>query len=416
MSQSVIEIKNLSKKYRIDHYGKNKQNTIWDAISNTIKNPASLFTGDRAEHEAFWALKGVNLTINKGDVVGIVGRNGSGKSTMLKILSQIVEPTTGVVKMNGRVASLLEVGTGFHPELTGRENIYFNGSILGMSRKEINSKFNDIVEFSEIEQFLDTPVKFYSSGMYVKLAFSVAAHLDPDILIVDEVLAVGDAAFQKKSLGKMQDVAGQGRTVIFVSHNMASINQLCNRAILLEKGVVKAVGTTQDVAHVYMTGNKNDSFPLQLRIDKSKKAFFTKIDLQNMTGKSLQHLELDQPWQMVLSYNVQDMCPNSLVSLQLTSDEGNLLFMSTDTDMSSEIKTLEPGKYSATIPFDNLNLMPGNYNLHVAIQSPGNRLYDEYENIRLQVIDTHKDIRGQLFSGKYIGSISNKLTWVIDRK
>ena len=252
MSKPVIEVIGLSKKYRIDHYGKNRQNTVWDALSNTIKHPGSLLSGDRAEHEAFFALKDVNFNVEQGDVLGIIGRNGSGKSTLLKILSQIVPPTTGTIKMHGRVASLLEVGTGFHPELTGRENIYFNGSILGMRRQEINSKFHNIVEFSEIEKFLDTPVKFYSSGMYVKLAFAVAAHLDPDILIVDEVLAVGDASFQKKSLGKMKDVAGQGRTVLFVSHSMGTVQKICNKGILLSDGSLSYSGSINDTAKKYI--------------------------------------------------------------------------------------------------------------------------------------------------------------------
>ena len=185
--------------------------------------------------EEFWALKDVSFEVNQGDRIGIIGRNGAGKSTLLKIISQITEPTEGRITIDGRVASLLEVGTGFHPELTGRENIFLNGSILGMSKKEIESKFDEIVAFSEVEKFLDTPVKRYSSGMYVRLAFSVAAHLEPDILIVDEVLAVGDAAFQKKCLGKMEEVSGHVRTIIFVSHNMGAISQLCNRAILLKK-------------------------------------------------------------------------------------------------------------------------------------------------------------------------------------
>lgn len=253
MSEPVIQIKNLSKVYNISHEQKASAGnaTLIDVISGIAKKPLELVTGHKVDKEKFWALKDVNFEINQGDVVGIIGRNGSGKSTLLKVLSRIVEPTKGEIRMRGKVASLLEVGTGFHPELTGRENIFFNGAILGMSQKEIKSKFDEIVEFSEVEKFLDTPVKFYSSGMYVRLAFSVAAHLDPDILIVDEVLAVGDAAFQKKCLGKMKDVSSQGRTVLFVSHSISSIKALCNKGVWLDQGEVKEVGEINSVCEAY---------------------------------------------------------------------------------------------------------------------------------------------------------------------
>lgn len=253
-TKPAIEIKSLSKAYMIGHEREAMAGTMTfrDSLTNMARKPIELITGHQLKKEKFWALKDVNLKIERGDVVGIIGRNGSGKSTLLKVLSRIVEPTKGEVIMRGRVASLLEVGTGFHPELTGRENVYFNGAILGMTRKEIQSKFDEIVAFSEVEKFLDTPVKFYSSGMYVRLAFAVAAHLDPDILIVDEVLAVGDAAFQKKCLGKMRDVAGQGRTVLFVSHSMAAVRSLCSLGVYMNEGKIvysgsidKALGTYQ---------------------------------------------------------------------------------------------------------------------------------------------------------------------------
>lgn len=252
-SKPVIEIKGLSKAYMIGHEREAMVGTMTfrDSLTNLARKPLEIFTGHQLKKEKFWALKDINLDIEQGDVVGIIGRNGSGKSTLLKILSRIVEPTNGEVIMRGRVASLLEVGTGFHPELTGRENVYFNGAILGMTRKEIQSKFDEIVAFSEVEKFLDTPVKFYSSGMYVRLAFAVAAHLDPDILIVDEVLAVGDAAFQKKCLGKMKDVAGQGRTVLFVSHSMAAVRSLCNKGALIKNGELILFGTIGEALREY---------------------------------------------------------------------------------------------------------------------------------------------------------------------
>jgi lipopolysaccharide transport system ATP-binding protein len=238
----VITVENISKKYIIGHQAQERYTTLRDALANgakrftdKLRHPFAAPESDPT-HEEFWALKDVSFDIQQGDRVGIIGRNGAGKSTLLKILSRITEPTSGKVSIKGRVASLLEVGTGFHPELTGRENVYLNGAILGMSKAEIKKKFDEIVAFAEVEKFLDTPVKRYSSGMYVRLAFAVAAHLEPEILIVDEVLAVGDAQFQKKCLGKMQDVGTEGRTVLFVSHNIAAIKTLCSRGVLLNKG------------------------------------------------------------------------------------------------------------------------------------------------------------------------------------
>lgn len=257
MNKPAIEVKSLSKVYNIGHEMKSSAGTVTlrDTITNLGRKPLEFFTGHQMKKEKFWALRDINFNIEQGDVVGIIGRNGSGKSTMLKVLSRIVEPTLGEITMRGKSASLLEVGTGFHPELTGRENIYFNGSILGMKKKEIEAKFDEIVAFSEVEKFLDTPVKFYSSGMYVRLAFAVAAHLEPDILIVDEVLAVGDAAFQKKCLGKMQDVAGQGRTVLFVSHNMAMVKGLCTKGLLMKSGRVEYMGNIDKALQSYQQGN-----------------------------------------------------------------------------------------------------------------------------------------------------------------
>jgi lipopolysaccharide transport system ATP-binding protein len=233
MSDAIIKVEGLGKKYIISHEGGQRYTALRDVIAKKAKGLVKKGIELPAKEE-FWALKDVSFEIKQGEAVGIIGRNGAGKSTLLKILSRITEPTHGRIEINGRVASLLEVGTGFHPELTGRENIFLNGAILGMSRAEIRKKFDEIVDFSGIEKFLDTPVKRYSSGMYVRLAFAVAAHLEPEILVVDEVLAVGDAEFQKKCLGKMQDVSNkEGRTVLFVSHNMGAVNTLCNRALLL---------------------------------------------------------------------------------------------------------------------------------------------------------------------------------------
>jgi len=273
MSDTAISVENVGKRYTLNHKGKGERYTTlrdviarqavapFKAIGNKMRVRRSLngshsngstYPPSNGSIEDFWALKDVSFEVKQGDVIGIIGRNGAGKSTLLKILSRITEPTQGRIRIKGRVASLLEVGTGFHPELTGRENIFLNGAILGMSRVEVKRKFDQIVAFAEVEKFLDTPVKRYSSGMYVRLAFAVAAHLEPEILIVDEVLAVGDAEFQKKCLGKMQDVAGHGRTVLFVSHNLTAVRQLCTKGLLLENGQVAMKGVANEVADRYL--------------------------------------------------------------------------------------------------------------------------------------------------------------------
>ena len=246
----IISVEGLGKSYTIRHEGQTRYKSLREEIFTL---PKRLLSKEEHSLEEFWALKDVNFDIMPGDRVGIIGRNGAGKSTLLKLLSRITEPTTGRITMRGRVASLLEVGTGFHPELTGRENIYLNGAILGMTRAEVRRKFDEIVDFAGVEKFLDTPVKRYSSGMYVRLAFAVAAHLEPEILVVDEVLAVGDAEFQKKCLGKMEEVSkGQGRTVLFVSHNMAAVQQLCGRALLLKEGTISADGAVPALLQMYL--------------------------------------------------------------------------------------------------------------------------------------------------------------------
>jgi lipopolysaccharide transport system ATP-binding protein len=257
MSDIAIRIENLGKAYTIAHNAaRGNYKTLQEDLLHLLKRPFSPRGASR--RETFWALKDVSFEVKQGEVLGIIGRNGAGKSTLLKILSRITRPTTGYAEMYGRVGSLLEVGTGFHPELTGRENIFLNGAVLGMNRSDIQRKFDEIVQFAEVEQFLDTPVKRYSSGMYMRLAFAVAAHLEPEILVVDEVLAVGDAEFQKKSLGKMSEVAKGGRTVVFVSHNMAAVTNLCSRVVSLEAGRVRNDGPAFDVVEQYLSQDALD--------------------------------------------------------------------------------------------------------------------------------------------------------------
>lgn len=285
MGEIAIRVENIGKKYNLLHQKNNGSNSLVGAFAGGLKNILSAKGGQQTK-EDFWALKDISFEINQGDRLGIIGRNGAGKSTLLKILSRIVKPTTGRIEYSGKMASLLEVGTGFHGDLTGRENIYLNGSILGMSKREIDSKFDEIVAFSEIEQFLDTPVKRYSSGMYVRLAFSVAAHLDPEILIVDEVLAVGDSVFQKKCIDKMSDIARQGRTILFVSHNFATINSLCDKAILLEKGTLTRQGSVMDVFNDYYLTSRidNKKFDLEAieRFEHKQDIIFSEIAFEEV--------------------------------------------------------------------------------------------------------------------------------------
>ena len=332
----AISVSNVSKKYII---GKQKDSSFRGALQG-------VFNRKSIQGDEFMALSDLNFEIKKGEVLGIIGKNGAGKSTLLKILSQITKPSTGRIEINGRVASLLEVGTGFHPELTGRENIYLNGTILGMSRKEVSSKFDEIVEFSGVEKFIDTPVKHYSSGMYVRLAFAVAAHLEPEILIIDEVLAVGDAEFQKKCLGKMKDVAGEGRTVIFVSHNMAAVKTLCNNGLVLVKGIPKFIGSAEDAVGYYFSGEDKSRQNLIQFDDVFVDDIFklNTISVQN-TGKGFnlcveENLEIEictsfemlsnQPERYVVTYHLfnemgEAMFSFSSVDLKIKNGENNLI-------------------------------------------------------------------------------------------
>lgn len=299
MAEQVMRVSNIGKKYEL-MTEQDKHDTFVSVLLNSFKNGFN----NKKDRGEFWALKDVSFNVNKGERIGIIGHNGAGKSTLLKVFSRITVPTEGEIEIKGRIASLLEVGTGFHMELTGRENIYLNGSILGMSRAEIDSKFNDIVEFSEIGQFLDTPVKKYSSGMFVKLAFAVASHLDPDILIVDEVLAVGDMKFQEKCLGKMEDVAGDGRTVLYVSHSMRTVQQLCNRVIVMDHGKIIFDGDVDEGIKIYMDNNiELNSFKdftnqkRQQHVNKSAKMISSKIiDNEECRFKSNDELIFDLRW------------------------------------------------------------------------------------------------------------------------
>ncbi len=327
--------------------------------------------------EAFWALKDVSFEVRRGEVLGIVGRNGAGKSTLLKVLSRITEPTRGRVEIRGRLASLLEVGTGFHPELSGRENIFLNGAILGMTRAEIRRKFDEIVAFAEVEKFLDTPVKRYSSGMYVRLAFAVAAHLEPEILVVDEVLSVGDAEFQKKCLGKMQDVAGHGRTVLFVSHNLSSVRSLCNRATMLDRGRVAYNGGVEDTLANYLAEMKTTHMACDDLGARPREGHFGERGrILGVKINSDQALAHGLPAEFEISYSVQSPIEGIAFSLGFSTPDGAKV-MCIDTDIPGPRFRLRPTKQSKVrVSIDRMHLAPTEYILSAAIRSGDNFLID----------------------------------------
>ena len=318
--------------------------------------------------EEFWALKDINFKIMQGEKVGIIGRNGAGKSTLLKILSRITEPTTGSAMIRGRVASLLEVGTGFHPDLSGRENIYLNGAILGMSRREIRTKFDEIVDFAEVEQFLDTPVKWYSSGMYVRLAFAVAAHLDPEVLIVDEVLSVGDAQFQKKCMGKMDDVGKEGRTVIFVSHSMATISRLCSRTLLLNKGELVADGDTDDVIRKYLLGDIEKKLDFLYENSTVKDMHIRRVSLEPQNKNRSLNIPYTDPIEIEIEYEVNNPIFNCVVWLALETSDGTMVFTTSDYDTHQDLLGVrEKGRYVTQVKIPPCWLNVGEYTVIVGL-------------------------------------------------
>lgn len=317
-----------------------------------------------------WALQNVSFDIKEGEVVGIIGRNGAGKSTLLKLLSRVTLPSAGEIKVKGRIASLLEVGTGFHPDLTGRENVFLNGAILGMTKQEIKNKFDEIVDFSGVERYIDTPVKRYSSGMYVRLAFAVAAHLEPEILVVDEVLAVGDSEFQKKCLGKMKDVSGQGRTVLFVSHNIPSIRLLCDRCAFLEKGKLMNVGETDKIVAEYLTGNgmadlNSNEIPDTLSLYNTGEAKFKRAHILNEKNEMVKELEFTEKFKVELEVELTKDIPEAALCVFIVNQFAERLMMSVENEKFKPV-ALQKGRNSISIQF-NEELMPGNYALSFSL-------------------------------------------------
>lgn len=427
MPQAIINADNLGKCYQLQH---RSERGVSRSLRESLMDSVQRFWGklryqqSSIARESFWALSNVGFSIQQGEVVGIIGRNGAGKSTLLKILSRITKPTTGRCTLRGRVGSLLEVGTGFHPELTGRENIFMNGTILGMSRREIRKNFDQIVEFAEIEQFLDTPVKRYSSGMYVRLAFAVAAHLEPEILIVDEVLSVGDANFQKKCLGKMEDVASHGRTVLFVSHSMPMIQRLCSRAIVLDQGQVKIDGDVNEAVHAYLsTGSISPcqrSWVAPEKAPGNDIARLKSVRILNSVGHLADTVEIDQPYQIEIEYwKLGDAMPVN-GAFNIFNEEGVLLFGSADfLDGNWKSKSSLPGvvKSRCVIP---ANLMAeGTFSVLAAVVSynPDQVHAVERDAVQFQVIDKTQGtgVRGEYAGGRWPGVMRPMLDWQVTR-
>lgn len=357
---SAIQVSGLGKRYRLGR-SLSPQATLRDALAGLGRALGRRLQSDgaRARADEFWALRDVSFDVAPGECLGVVGRNGAGKSTLLKILSRITAPTEGRVALKGRVASLLEVGTGFHPELNGRENIVLNGSILGMSRAEISARFDQIVAFSEVEAFLDTPVKHYSSGMYTRLAFAVAAHLEAEILLVDEVLAVGDAEFQRKCLGKMEDVAHSGRTVLFVSHNMLALQRLCPRSILLEKGRLTAAGPTHEILSQYLRPASLSEYQ-RTEPARSDEPCFLRAGLR--AEHHAKPLTTDEPIGLELEWTVPRAVPRLRAFLAVNSASGIEIFNTTPEDYSRPTPT-GPGTYRALVSIPGNVLLAGNYSV-----------------------------------------------------
>jgi lipopolysaccharide transport system ATP-binding protein len=367
MSEAVIRVEGLGKRYAIGE--RERYLALRDVLARAFNAPLRLWRRPPREH--IWALKDVSFEVAPGEVVGIIGRNGAGKTTLLKLLSRITRPTEGFAEIRGRIGSLLEVGTGFHPELTGRENVFLSGAILGMSKEEIRRKFDEIVAFAEVERFIDTPLKHYSSGMEMRLAFAVAAHLEPEILLVDEVLAVGDAAFQKKCLGKMGEVAQAGRTILFVSHNMTAHRSLCSRAFILSEGQVVFSGSSDECVDRYLLSVSDDmraetitaDLPRPIEVAKDATLRITRVEFRTPTGAAVLHS--GKPIFLKMDFEVYQRITNMLMAFSVHSSDGLRVFECRSLDTYGPINEMQPGRYSIECALENNPLNPGLYCLTV---------------------------------------------------
>jgi lipopolysaccharide transport system ATP-binding protein len=426
---TVISTENLGKKYLIGHQPKEPYAALRDVlVARAIRFGREILrafketnSSSRKEHEEFWALRDVSFEIKEGDRVGIIGRNGAGKSTLLKILSRITEPSTGRIKIKGRVASLLEVGTGFHPELTGRENIFLNGAVLGMTKAEIRKKFDEIVAFAEVEKFLDTPVKRYSSGMYVRLAFAVAAHLEPEILIIDEVLAVGDAQFQKKCLGKMEEVGKSGRTVIFVSHNIQAVRQLCTRAILLDAGSLVTMDSPQEVIDLYLQRTVRSISEEEMReaikrLPEDPVFRLDAIQLSQMGQPVFELIRNGSPLEISVRYCIKRSVKQLRVFIDMLDDQGGILFRSFHDEDTDGISHMMPGIYvsKVVIPGSILAAFPHMLCVKAGIFGVRYTLPEEGICIPLHVEQTSSYNRAYV-GDRFVGRLALVLKWEINK-
>jgi lipopolysaccharide transport system ATP-binding protein len=389
MSHTVIRVEDLGKKYTISHQQERQRyQALRDVIVEGVKGLTQRLQNPKAKlcsfTEEFWALKQVSFEVKQGDRIGVIGRNGAGKSTLLKVLSRITEPTTGKIGIKGRIASLLEVGTGFHPELTGRENIFLNGAILGMSKSDIHRNFDEIVAFAEVEKFLDTPVKRYSSGMYVRLAFAVAAHLEPEILVVDEVLAVGDLAFQRKCLGKMKDVSQEGRTVLFVSHNMAAIQSLCNLGLLLNQGETQGIKPIDEAIQIYESSGQLS----QTDLSGNDLKYFNVHDLR-FTPLGTNAFRTFGPAKLTVAFSGKDPLLYADIYVSIRHKSGQTLAGFRLRDISEIFSIPEKDFLEATFEIESLPLMPGEYELLVELKDLGRNRWEYLpEALEFEVADT----------------------------
>ncbi len=419
MSETIIHVENLGKKYIIGHQQQEKYTALRDVIVNKTKSLGRTFLkplGKKTPNpafEEFWALDDVSFEVNKGDRVGIIGRNGAGKSTLLKILSRITEPTKGRIGIKGRVASLLEVGTGFHPELTGRENIFLNGAILGMSNIEIKNKFDEIVAFAEVEKFLDTPVKRYSSGMYVRLAFAVAAHLEPEILIVDEVLAVGDAQFQKKCLGKMDQVGKEGRTVLFVSHQMGMIAQLCSRAFMLEKGNLVHTGEVDSVIAAYLEKPSSEANVFHRnKFSEDYSILVTTAKTLTTSGVTTSDFSYKESICLQTYLHIKKHIRGSYLSISVKDKLSRKIFTS-EIEIDKYINPKNDSKIITTMRIPENLLTPGNYTFLIALHIPNIQMLDYLDEVcSFTVYDTGSDFA--MYEGVDYGCVFVNCEWQLE--
>ena len=422
MANIVLSVENIWKQYRLGLVGtgtiKDDLARFWAKLRG--KEDPMMQIGESNDRETIigdyvWALQDINFEVKQGEVLGIIGKNGAGKSTLLKILSKVTTPSKGQIKTKGRIASLLEVGTGFHPELTGRENVFLNGAILGMTKNDIKSKFDEIIEFSGIGKYIDTPVKRYSSGMYVRLAFAVAAHLEPEILIIDEVLAVGDAEFQKKCLGKMKDVSGEGRTVLFVSHNLQAVKNLCTQGILMKYGRLDTIGSIGQAIGEYMKKNADMSVSGVIPIDAERsglgEAKYTKLQLVDKNGEPTKHLFFKQKMQLKADLQVYKNIPQALLGICVITSEGEKISLMTN---DKNILNLEKGEYAIDIEIPNI-FLEGDYSFNLSISHyPSGSDIDYLERVYDFTINKLGEVGGEDFQWTKHGHISQEANFQIN--